>query len=78
MRLEVGSSSTSGGGGGGGDGREKENGGWLADWLAGAAAAKERKGKGKGRGKGKVASWRNASAFSVAAAGLSISTLIHN
>jgi hypothetical protein len=25
-----------------------------------------------------VASWRNASAFSVAAAGLSISTLIHN
>ncbi len=54
----------------------------LAGWLAGAAAAiereKEMKGKERKRGKGKVASWRNASVSSVAAAGLSKGTLIHN
>ncbi len=79
--LGVGSSSTRGGGGGGGDGREKETGGWLAGWLGwccssnGKKEGKERKGKER-KGKGKVASWRNASVSSVAAAGLSIGTLI--
>ncbi len=90
--LGVGSSSTrggrGGGRGGGRDGREKERetekkrmvAGWLG-WCCssnGKKEGKERKGKeGEGEGEGgELASWRNASVSSVAAAGLSIGTLI--
>jgi hypothetical protein len=56
--------------------------GWLAGWCCSSNGKKEgneMKGKErKGREKVKVASWRNASVSSVAAAGLSIGTLIHN
>ncbi len=69
--------------------REKENGGWLAgacssngkkegnEMKGKERKGKERKGEGEGEG-GDLASWRNASVSSVAAAGLSIGTLIHN